>query len=88
MNYNDWVGVAGVGMILLAFFCSTFGLMAANSVPYFILNSVGAGLACYASYLIAYYPFVVLEGTWSIVSLIGLVKAYREKSRPGTSRGS
>ncbi|MBL7732285.1 MAG: hypothetical protein JNM88_13995 [Chitinophagaceae bacterium] len=74
MSYTDIVGAVGVGLILLAFFCSTFGLIDGKSRLFFLLNLIGAGLACYASYLIRYWPFVILEGTWFLVSVIGLVK--------------
>jgi hypothetical protein len=75
MSYSDWIGTIGVAMILIAYFCSTFNLMSAQSRIFFLLNTVGAALACYASYLISYWPFAILEGTWTVVSLIGLVKA-------------
>lgn len=74
MNYNDIIGTAGVGMILLAYFCNTFGWINGKSKLFFMLNIAGAGLACYASLLINYWPFVILEGTWFIVSVIGLFK--------------
>ncbi|MGE5519437.1 MAG: CBU_0592 family membrane protein [Candidatus Dadabacteria bacterium] len=74
MNYSDLIGVIGVGLILLAYFCSSFKLMPSNSSLYFLLNTVGAALACYASYLISYWPFVILEATWTIVSLIALLR--------------
>lgn len=74
MNQTDIVGAVGVGLILLAFFCSTFGWIDGKSRLFFLLNLIGAGLACYASYLIRYWPFVILEGTWFLVSFIGLVK--------------
>lgn len=74
MNQTDIVGAVGVGLILLAFFCSTFGWIDGKSRLFFLLNLIGAGLACYASYLIRYWPFVILEGTWFLVSVIGLVK--------------
>jgi hypothetical protein len=77
MSYNDVIGTIGVGLILLAYFCNTFGMLKTNSKLFFVLNIVGAGLACYASWLINYLPFVILEGTWFLVSLIGLLKVLR-----------
>ena len=75
MTTSDWIGTIGVSLILAAFFCSTFKLLSPQGRKFFFLNTVGAGLACYASYLIDYWPFVILEGTWMIVSLIGLIRA-------------
>ena len=77
MSINDWVGSIGVGIILLAYFASTFSLITSRSKLFFVLNILGAALACYASYLIDYWPFVILEGTWALVSLLGLLKATR-----------
>ena len=77
MNTNDWIGTIGVGLILIAYFCSTFNWMSAHSKLFFLLNAVGSAMTCYASYLIAYWPFVVLEGTWSFVSFVGFFKAKR-----------
>lgn len=77
MNMTDIIGSAGVGLILLAFFLSTEKLMKADSKMYFVLNIIGAGLATTASLLINYWPFVILEGTWVLVSIYGLMKAMR-----------
>jgi hypothetical protein len=74
MLFKDWIGTVGVGLILLAYFCSTFKFISPQGKLFFSLNTIGAALACYASYLILYWPFVVLEGTWTLVSLIGLLK--------------
>ncbi|MEY2917781.1 MAG: hypothetical protein RIS73_1495 [Bacteroidota bacterium] len=74
MGYNDIIGTIGVGMILLAYVCNTFSLIDGKSKIFFLLNIAGAGLACYASWLINYWPFVILEGTWFIVSVFGLIK--------------
>jgi hypothetical protein len=77
MSYNDWIGSVGVGLILLAYFASTFNFVSGKSKLFFLLNAIGACLACYASYLINYWPFVILEGTWMLVSLIGLIKTFQ-----------
>jgi len=74
MNYNDIVGTVGVGLILLAYFANTFSFIPKEGKLFFVLNTIGAGLACYASLLINYWPFVILEGVWCLVSVIGLVK--------------
>lgn len=74
MNYNDIIGTIGVGLILIAYFCNIFSLIAKDGKLFFAMNIIGAGLACYASLLINYWPFVILEGTWAIVSIAGLFK--------------
>jgi len=77
MHYNDIVGTIGVGLILIAYFCNTFKLLPENGRVFFLLNTIGAGLACYASLLISFWPFIILEGVWCIVSVIGLLKTFR-----------
>jgi hypothetical protein len=76
MHYNDIIGTIGVGLILIAYFCNTFNILKEGNL-FFALNAAGAGLACYASWLIGYWPFVVLEAVWFIVSVAGLVRASR-----------
>lgn len=79
MEYNDIIGTAGVGLILMAYFLSTAKLMESNGKSYYVMNVIGAALACYASFLIIYWPFVILEGTWTLVSIYGLMKAMKIK---------
>lgn len=79
MSYNDIIGTVGVGLILLAYLLNTAKLMPQDGKLFYILNAVGAALACYASFLINYWPFVILEGTWTLVSIYGLMKAMKIK---------
>ena len=46
---------------------------------YIIMNIFGAGLAGYFAILIGFIPFVVLEGAWVIVAIIGLIKIFKKK---------
>jgi hypothetical protein len=83
MNYNDIIGSLGVGLILLAYFLNTFSFIPKEGKGFFVLNIAGAGLACYASLLINYLPFVVLEGVWLLVSLAGLIRyMIKKKNAP------
>lgn len=74
MSFNDIIGTIGVGLILLAYFCNIFSFIPKEGKLFFLMNIIGAGLACYASLLINYWPFVILEGVWTLVSVIGLIK--------------
>ena len=76
-EYNDIIGTVGVGLILIAFFLSTARLIDGKGKLYYVLNVIGAALACYSSFLIPFWPFVILEGTWTLVSIYGLMKAMR-----------
>ncbi len=74
MNYIDWTGFIGVTLLLLAFFLNLMGKIKTDSLTYLLLNFLGAGIACLASVLLNYMPFVILEGCWALVSAVGLVK--------------
>lgn len=79
MNINDITGSAGVGLILLAYFLNTFSFIDKDGKLFFAMNIIGAGLACYASILINYLPFIILEAVWTIVSVAGLIKLITKK---------
>lgn len=79
MTYNDLIGTIGVGLILFAYFLNTSRLLNSDSKLFYLINIIGALLACYASYLIMYLPFVILEGTWVLVSVYGLMKTMKIK---------
>ena len=76
MSFNDIVGTIGVGLILLAYFFNTFSLITKEGALFFCMNMIGAGLACYASVLINYVPFIILEAVWCTVSVAGLIKVF------------
>jgi hypothetical protein len=78
MNSNDIIGAIGVGIILLAYFLNIFSLIKKDGSLYFILNIIGASIACFASYLIDYVPFIILEATWAIVSVFGLIRSIKK----------
>jgi hypothetical protein len=50
------------------------GRLDRRSPVYQGLNVVGAGLAGAAAALLPFYPFVVLEGVWSLAALAALVR--------------
>jgi len=79
MNYNEIVGTMGVGLILIAYYLDTTVIITKNGKLFYVMNILGAALACYASWLIGFIPFVVLEAAWTLVSIYGLMKTMKIK---------
>ncbi len=79
MSVSDMIGFAGVSILLVAFFLNLTNKLHKDSLGYILLNIIGAGVACLASVLINYVPFIVLEGTWTIVSVWALIVHYKNK---------
>jgi hypothetical protein len=77
MTLIDWIGSTGVFLILLAYFLNVTGRLKSADLNFILLNLSGAVLACLASVMIHYIPFVILEGTWAAVSVLALVRYAR-----------
>lgn len=80
MSFAEVLGAVGVSMILVGFSLNLFGLMQRRSYKYVLLNLVGGALACTASILINFFPFVILEGTWTAVAAVGLASLLRSRN--------
>lgn len=80
MSFSDWIGFIGVSILLLAFFLNIINKIKKDSISYIVLNIIGAGIAWYASYLINYTPFIILEGCWTIVSIYSLIMYFKQQS--------
>lgn len=71
-RYATMVGSLGVTLLLVAFLLNLVKALKSDGWAYLGLNAIGAGLACYSSYLISFMPFVILEGTWTVVTLVAI----------------
>ena len=79
------IGFAGVALLLIAFLLNLLKLMRSDGYLYMGLNLVGAGLACYSSYLISFMPFVVLEGVWAVAALVAMARGLLLSVKPTAS---
>ncbi len=77
-NVNDLLGFTGVAILLAAYLLHQVNKLSKDGLTYILMNIVGAGLACFASYLINYVPFIILEATWMTVSVASLVRLLAE----------
>jgi hypothetical protein len=79
MNTTDWIGFIGVTILLVAFFLNLIHKIKQDSLVYLTMNFMGAGIACLASVLLKYVPFIILEASWTLVSAFGLIKYFSKK---------
>lgn len=78
MSTTDIIGTIGVSLILIAYFLNIFSLIKKDGILFYVLNIFGGAIACFSSYLISFWPFVVLEGTWSVISIIALLNSIKK----------
>ncbi len=81
MNVTDTIGFIGVALLLIAFFLNLNGIIEKENIIYISLNITGALLACLASLLLDYLPFIILEGCWALVSLYAFITFFKNGSR-------
>ena len=74
MTTVDYIGTAGVTILLLAYLLLLMKVVSASSKVYIWMNIIGAGLSTLASVFLNYIPFVILEGVWTLVSVIALFR--------------
>jgi hypothetical protein len=71
------VSVLGALLILLPFAAAQFGRLTPASFAYQALNLLGSATLAAIALHDRQYGFLLLEGTWAIVSLWGLLKVLR-----------
>lgn len=75
MNLSNWIGTIGVTVLLIAFALNILKKITPESKIYLSLNIIGAALAGISSYMINFWPFVILESVWVLASIMALIKS-------------
>lgn len=71
------LSLAGAVLILGAFAAQQSGRMKSETVPYQALNFAGGLCLCVAAVAALQYGFILLEGSWTVLSAWGLWKLRR-----------
>jgi uncharacterized membrane protein len=71
------ISLIGAVLILFAFASVQMRRMESESVPYQVLNFAGGLCLCVAAIAALQYGFILLEGSWTVLSAHGLWRVIR-----------
>lgn len=84
LGWDQYVSLLGAFLILLAYGVQSLKPGALSPVVYQLLNALGAGALCFTAVLHLQYGFIVLEGTWVIISIFALIRIALGKEPKGS----
>jgi hypothetical protein len=72
----------GALLVLAAYAANQLGRTDTSNLPYQLANLGGAGILAVVAVVEGQIGFILLEGTWTLVSLWAVLKILRGKSTP------
>ena len=85
MSLDQVVQLVGALLILAGFILSQRNLLDADSYLYLVLNLIGAAILAVLAFQGQRWGFVLLEGVWALVALVGLIVRLVRKEPIATS---
>ncbi len=82
MKWYDFVGSAGVFLIVLGYLLIQLNKLTNNDLIYSLLNAIGAALIIVSLLYDFNLSSFIIEAFWLILSLVGIVRYYLTKDRP------
>lgn len=71
------ISVIGSLLILSAYTANQSGRLDTSTVAYSLVNVLGAGILAVVAVIEEQWGFLLLEGVWTLVSVVALVRAWR-----------
>jgi hypothetical protein len=82
MTWTDVVGVVGVLLVLAAYAAAALGKLDVKGAPSLFANFLGASLILLSLTVDFNLSALLMEGSWALVSLIGLIRVLVLRRRP------
>jgi hypothetical protein len=79
MHVLDVLEIVGAVTVLLAFAAAQAGRLRQRTITYQFLNLLGSGVLAGIAAIQLSWGFLLLEGSWAVISLIGLLTLKRRQ---------
>ena len=86
MIWTDVVGVVGVLLVLAAYAAAALGKLDVRGASSLFANFLGASLILLSLTVDFNLSALLMEGSWALVSLIGLIRVLVLRRRPDGAR--
>ncbi|OFI46010.1 hypothetical protein BG262_05870 [Floricoccus penangensis] len=73
-----FIQIFGSMLVLVSFLLVQAKKLTPDSQIYLLLNSIGSGLLAFDALRDAQWGFLLLEGCWAVVSIIGLIRSLKK----------
>lgn len=77
MEFHDFIGAVGVGLIVVMYMLLQSGRLAATNLHFSLWNAVGSALILISLYYAFNFSAALIEGFWLLISLYGLARSLR-----------
>ena len=71
--FEQFLQLVGAILVLAGFTPAQVRVLDPQSLPYLVLNAVGAAILATLAFVGEQWGFLLLEGVWTVVSVAGLV---------------
>ena len=80
LHYYDFIGVFGVGIIIITYFLLQIEKISSTSLKYSVLNIIGSSLIIFSLYFNWNMASFVIEFFWILISLYGVFKYFKKRN--------
>jgi hypothetical protein len=80
----ELIQIAGSVLVLTAFVLAQAGRWRASGVNYLALNAIGSAVLAVVAVLGRDWGFLMLEGVWSLVSAVSVLRAITGRTVPAS----
>jgi hypothetical protein len=77
-----YIQIGGAVLVLIGYVLGQLGKIDTSSKAYLLINLAGSTLLALDAYSGRQWGFLVLNGTWAVISLVNLIRLLTGASRP------